>query len=397
MRTVRVLGGAFGLWLCVACGDTSSQNESTKPPDSGGSDSGGSDSGGGSDTAGKSGGSSTSGSSNGSGEIGDFVSQYAKATCELLGRCTWLFGLDLASCSAAFETALTEQVLDQHNEAIAEGRIDYHPEALAACIAQVESASCDEERFEKCRPVFVGKTKLGQACTIDSECEGYGQCKVDGACPGVCAPAAKLGEPCTRYNECEPGLECEGDTGVQLCVKTAKIGESCAETSCSGYAVCSDGTCVSRASLGASDQGGPCEVLSGPSCKPGLVCTTTLVDGDVVGRCQPKVASGAACTFSTPDPCPGGEYCHITSATGVKPATGTCTVSPKLGEECRYGMYNVTSCEIGQYCDTETKVCTAKGELGAACTSSASCSSNTCVAEKCVENLECEESKSERT
>jgi hypothetical protein len=393
MRTMRVLGGALGLWLCVACGDTSSKNESTLPPGSGGSESGG-----GSGNTGKSGGGSSSGSSSsGSGETGDFWRQYAKATCELLARCAALFVPDLASCSAALETALTEQVLEQQNQAIAEGRIDYHPDALAACIAQVKTASCDEERFEKCRPVFEGKTKLGQACTVDLECEDYGQCKVDGACPGVCAPAAKLGEACTRYNECEPGLECGGDTAAQTCQKTAKIGESCAEAGCSGYGVCREGTCVSRESLGQSEQGGPCEVVSGPSCKPGLVCTTTLVDGDVVGRCQPKVASGAACTFSTPDPCPEGEYCHITSATGEKPATGTCTASPKLGEECRYGTYNITSCEPGQYCDTETKVCAAKRELGAACSSSSQCSSNTCVADQCVENLECEESKSERT
>jgi hypothetical protein len=124
-----------------------------------------------------------------------------------------------------------------------------------------------------------------------------------------------------------------------------------------------------------------------------LVCTTALEGDEVVGRCQARVASGAACTYSTPDACPDGEYCRITSETGVKPATGTCQKSPKLGEECRWGTFYITSCDDEQYCDTDTKLCTAIHHLGEPCTSDDGCFSSTCVDGKCISRIECEASE----
>jgi hypothetical protein len=390
MRIIQGLGGALGLWLCVACGET----DNDEPKASGAASSGGSSAG----FGGKSGGSSQSegGSVVKDPPLDHYAESYARATCEVFSRCFGALVLDIPGCTESLKLAINEQAVPEIDEAIAAGRIDYHADKLAACVEQISTASCDEAAFEKCNDVFVGKTKLGEACTVDLECEGLGQCQVDGACPGTCAAAAKLGEPCSRFNSCQRGLKCSDST--QMCVATAKLGEACVYLGdCSGYALCHEGTCISRGSLDTSAEGGPCESLTGPGCQAGLVCTTALEGDEVVGRCQPKVASGAACTYSTPDACPDGEYCRITSETGVKPATGTCQKSPKLGEECRWGTFYSTSCDEEQYCDTDTTLCTSINHLDEACASDAGCFSDTCAGGKCVPRIECEVSERSAT
>ena len=124
-----------------------------------------------------------------------------------------------------------------------------------------------------------------------------------------------------------------------------------------------------------------------------MVCTTRVENGITVGSCQPRVKSGAACTYSTPDACPDREYCHITSEVGVKPATGTCAPLPGLGEECRYGALNLAPCGDGQFCDLDTKLCAESKHLGATCSGDQACYNGRCSAEgKCVALLECEKS-----
>jgi hypothetical protein len=218
-------------------------------------------------------------------------------------------------------------------------------------------------------------------------------------CPGSCAPAGKAGAACSTYNRCAPGLTCESD----LCVATAKLGEPCGtETECQGYGFCAGrdasaqgdtGTCVARSELATSGQDEPCEAFSEPLCKAGFVCTTKLDGEVVVGSCQKPVASGAACTYSTPDPCPRGEYCGITSAVGVKPATGACLPQPKVGEKCLFEGSRLATCESGSKCDVDSTLCVASSHLGGPCTNDSGCYSDTCVDGKCVPRVECEESE----
>lgn len=373
MRIIHVFSGCLGLWLCIACGDT----DENEPKASGASGSGG------------------SGNMGAPQPLDDYSELYARATCEVLSRCFAAIAPDIAACTEWLKLTFKEQASPEIDAAIAAGRIDYRASELAACVEQISSAACDETLFAQCNDVFVGKTKLGEACTVDLECEGLGQCHVDGACPGVCAPAAKLGEPCTRFNSCERGLKCSAST-PQTCVAPAKVGEPCANPGgCSGYALCHEGMCIARNSLGQSAEGGPCELLTGSNCRAGLVCTTTLEGAEVVGRCQPKVTSGAACTYSIPDACPEGEYCRITTETGVKPAMGSCQTSPKLGEECGWGVIYFTSCAEEQYCDIDTKLCTAVNHLGEPCAADRGCFSDTCVDGTCARRIECEASERE--
>jgi hypothetical protein len=307
-------------------------------------------------------------------------------------------------CTSFFERLFREQNFPSIATAVAEGRVQYHPEALAQCLDEVATGSCDIALLDFCPRVFMGTKNMGEACTLDLECVGQ-QCAVNGTCPGACAPLASLGDTCTNENRCEPELVCRIDAadGGGTCMKTAKLGEACSETvRCRGYAACSGldpavaddtGVCANRADLYTAKRDEPCDFAYGPFCEPSLVCTMRFEAGVSLGRCGPRAPSGGACALSSPDACPDSEYCRITSDSGVKPATGTCTPKPGLGEECRYGSFSSAPCADDQFCNLETKLCALSKHLGESCSIDDECYSNHCsAAGKCVTLLECEKS-----
>jgi hypothetical protein len=379
------------LWLALACSGGTSKNDATA---SGGQGSSGAGQG---QSSGATGGGAASVGPNA--PLTDYPRLYAAATCALLQRCLSQVSGEVEACTDSFELALREQVVPVLDQAVKEGRVAYNPKGLPACLAALEKASCDEVRYAECTGVFGGSKKAGESCVLDLECADQQQCAVSGMCPGSCAPAGKAGEACSTYNRCAPGLTCQSD----VCVATAKLGEPCGtKTPCQGYGFCSGrdataqgdtGTCVARSELATSGQDEPCEAFDEPLCKPGFVCTTRLDGEVVVGSCQKPVASGAACTYSTPDPCPRGEYCGITSALGVKPATGACQPQPKVGEPCLFEGSRLATCETGSKCDVESKLCIATSHLDGPCTKDGDCYSDTCVDGKCVPRVECEESE----
>jgi len=335
--------------------------------------------------------------------LDDFPQVYSDSICQLLTRCYSAVTTALSpDCSTFFERLFREQNFPAIATAVAEGRVQYHPEAVAACLDEVATGSCDIALLEFCPRVFVGSKTTGEACTLDLECVDQ-QCAVNGACPGACAPYAKLGAACTNENRCEPELTCQYDADGNTCASTAKLGETCSEAvRCRGYTTCSGldtavegdtGVCANRADLYTTKLDEPCDFAYGPFCEPSLVCTMRFEDGVSLGRCGPRVPSGSACALSSPDACPKTEYCRITSAAGVKPATGTCTPNPGLGEECRSDTYGIAPCPDDQFCNLDTKLCALSKHLDEACTIDDECYSNHCsAAGKCVTQLECEKS-----
>lgn len=390
MRPIGALCGISCVWLAVACSGGTSKNDATGS--------------GGQGSAGTGQGQSGSSTSGGASSVGpnapltDYPRLYAASTCVLLERCLSGVAAALGACTDSLELALREQVTPVLDQAVKEGRVAYNPKGLPICLAALEKASCDEVLFAECGGIFVGSKKTGESCVLDLECADQQQCAVNGMCPGSCTPAGTAGQACSTFNRCAPGLTCES----ALCVATAKLGEPCGtETKCQGYGFCSGrdaaaqgntGTCVARSELVTSGQDEPCEPFSEPLCKAGFVCTTKLEGDIVVGSCQKPVASGAACTYSTPDPCPEGEYCSITSAVGVKPATGACQPQPKVGETCLFEGSRLATCQSGSKCDVDSKLCVASSHLGEACSNDSGCYSDTCVEGKCVPRVECEES-----
>jgi hypothetical protein len=384
------VGVGAALWM-ASCSDATQPSPATASAGKGGQSSAGASSHGG--TAGL--GSSVA--------VDDFLRAYAGGACQLLLRCYAAAARAIpADCTTFFEVRLREQGFAHIEAAVGEGRIEYHGEAVARCIEEVSTASCDAALLPYCSRVFVGAKKTGEACTLDFECVGQ-QCVVDGACPGACAAPGALGAACTTENHCEPELTCLADAAGGKCVKTAAKDETCSKSvPCRGYTFCAGrdpevpedtGVCIDRAGLYTAKQGERCEAIREPMCEPGLVCTTQVEAGITVGSCQPRVASGSACTFSIPDACPDQEYCRITSETGVKPATGSCKPRPGLGEECRYGGFYIAPCGEDQFCNLDTTLCAENKHLDEPCTIDDECYSNRCSADgKCVALLECEKS-----
>jgi len=334
--------------------------------------------------------------------IEDFPQVYAEAVCQLLNRCyTAATALVPPRCASYFERLFREEGFQPLAVAVADGRVEYHAAAVPQCLEAIATASCDFVLEENCLAVFVGTKQAGEACTLDSECVEQ-ECVIGSSCPGVCAAPAALGEDCTS-RRCAPELACQtDDAGAPKCAQTAKLGEACsASLRCRAYGFCSGldpdddsdtGTCVERGSLTKAKLDEPCEPLREPLCGDDLVCTTRVENDITVGSCRPRVASGSACTYSTPDACPDDEYCRITSDVGVKPATGTCMPKPGLGEECRYGSLGAAPCADGQFCHPDSKLCAQSKHLDEACSIDRECFSTRCsAAGKCVPLTECEE------
>jgi len=117
------------------------------------------------------------------------------------------------------------------------------------------------------------------------------------------------------------------------------------------------------------------------------VFDTTTASGDT---CHAQLAPNAPCQLALPEQCPSGQYCDITSATGVKPLTGQCTNMHGLGESCSASAV-YTGCQPGQYCDSASALCAASKHQGEACSQNRDCLSNHCGSNgTCYYPLDCE-------
>jgi hypothetical protein len=400
-------------WLMVlgfvsACGGSSGSNGD--PPNSGGEDSGGSALGGSAAAGGSadSGGSAPRGGSSGAATGGtsvgpdatldDYSAAYTDVLCKVLGRCYPLAsGYAGQDCVAAYGPIIEDQLFGLIRPSIDAGTIVYHPEALPQCLRDWENASCDVASLDvpACDAVFTGTLARGTACQNDLECAGR-QCMVGDQCPGTCGELAQSNEPCSSDNACDNQLACRNGG----CVPTAKLGEACDENKpCRGYTYCytaptseiAAGICVVRTDVPGVLEGERCEIPE-RLCTDGLVCTVEVEGGTSISRCRAKVAASSACLYSFPDACPGGQYCNITTALGVKPAAGTCQPVPALGEQCIHGEIFSAPCAAGQLCDRESERCILGKRLNEACSANGECFSTHCSAEgECATELECEE------
>lgn len=383
----------------VACGGTDSNKGNSGG--AGGATSGGASSGGTSAGGAPKGGSSAVGSDT---PLADFPRVYAAALCRSFERCWTLFsdaagGID--GCTALVERVATEDIYANLQKAVEAGRVTYHPSELPGCLQALDAASCDEFDQTTCAGLFTGTTATGEACELDEECAGDAQCLVQDSCPGSCGRRASAGQPCTEQNACDAGLKCVTSDDAQTCVNPVKLGESCGPSvPCAGLLYCKasttatdgTGTCVSRAVGHTGEEGASCDGFGvEPLCEPGLTCSFVQENGESVGRCSPRATSGGACTYSAPDACPEGEYCHIDTELGVKPAAGTCQPQPKLGETCRYGTIWTAPCaETALLCHPDTDVCAVGKHIGETCTAAGECFNGDCTGGQCRSPLECE-------
>jgi len=193
-----------------------------------------------------------------------------------------------------------------------------------------------------------GKPKLnpGDACTATADCAS-GVCSsadhicCDSDCAGTCescvgTKTGKANGACNPLpagsnadNDCAPGATTCGTTGS--CDGNRKCAFAAATTPCTGSSSCS-----------------------------GSQLTTTPAACDGKGTCVPGTPAVSAC--------PGGVTCM--SATACLPSS--CSAD--------------TSCTSGSYCDLGTHTCTAKKDLGGACSGTNQCTSGFCADGVCCNN-----------
>ncbi len=151
-------------------------------------------------------------------------------------------GTDEASCEAE-TTASFRNMAGSIASSEKKGRLVYQGEKLAACLAHIRSASCQELNRTNhlsgvdCEPWIDPKVAAGGACATDGECiDGFCQ-KEPMAFEGRCQVHAGIGESCAEPARCRKGLACHGD--AKTCYQPQPEGAPC-----QGAGECASGRCV---------------------------------------------------------------------------------------------------------------------------------------------------------
>ncbi|WP_434419659.1 hypothetical protein [Nannocystis pusilla] len=232
------------------------------------------------------------------------------------------------------DACLAEQRCETVSELLELPNVELDPDAVAACIAALEAASCGElvaqglEIDPGCWQYLAGTLGEGEACHggIVSDCAPGLSCVFEGdACPGTCvAPPAPCGE-----GSCGADAFCAADG---TCQPRAALGEACDETkiafsnlsdrACAAGSHCEDSVCV--ADLGAGAQ---CGGLDVHACGDGACMCADLEDCDETAdfTCGPARGTGEACsgTFD----CAEGLFCDFH-------AGNRCAERGERGEAC---------------------------------------------------------------
>lgn len=287
------------------------------------------------------------GGEEGEGEGGDPAEALADAAIDYLNRCGIGF-TDPDSFGAQAEPILFESLFGDIEEAFraqllaqfASDAVTIDAGAVAACIAAIDAAPCDDDdpgEIDACDQAITGTLAEGDACAFDTECS-------DGL---SCFVAADAADDC---GSCEP---------------ESAEGESCVNRDCADDLDCIDNIC-------APEQGGGGQALFevGDACDPdgdecelfdtGLACVDNGAGGN---ECVPAVIVqvGETCDTGTRQ-----RYCEnsasvsfcVDDGTGV----GECTDRPGPGEEC---LLTLLCDQTIAVCDQGT--CEAGGAAGDGC------------------------------
>ncbi|HEU5059708.1 MAG TPA: hypothetical protein VFU21_24420 [Kofleriaceae bacterium] len=231
------------------------------------------------------------------------------AACDFFSRCLAPFEEGQCESNPPFTFFGDDSRFNENAiaEAIEAGRVEYHPEGLADCLAFFRDSSCNElfessgEFLDRC-PILAGTAGDGEDCVVDAECATpHAVCSEDALCSMFDACCVRGCVPPSP-----PGGECRDNDGTLLC----QPGDHCVD-----YGE-PTGTCQN------GEDGAPCEQF-GNNCDPGFWCED--------GSCRPEVESGAPCYDN--DMCPGAETCLGNELDGGKIAW-VCGRSDREGDRC---------------------------------------------------------------
>lgn len=127
-------------------------------------------------------------------------------------------------------------LLPQTQASIEAGRLEYHGDVAADCVAKTEAAACGEGDPGEflggpgCGDPFEGLVANGEACDHDDECvSNYCEEQFDDMgmpIGGTCGTLPGMGDACTF--ECAEGLFCEfGPMGMPTCQPLLSNGSEC--------------------------------------------------------------------------------------------------------------------------------------------------------------------------
>ena len=142
-------------------------------------------------------------------------------------------GTDVASCVAGLDGEASF-LLANVAASVEQGRIIYHGDKLAECIAEMKNRSCEQAKMppgdkditQLCAPAFEPQVPIGGACTEFWDCIG-GWCAGDfGDLNDRCIPLQPVGGDCDEGPECQSGMCDEEDRVCEA--RPAGSGNICA-------------------------------------------------------------------------------------------------------------------------------------------------------------------------
>jgi len=380
MRWGSLLAFACALGLASACGD--SNDDPFQGGDAGQAGETGQGDAGDGNTPG--------GGGTGSVALDALPAELARVFCDVISTCFGTFTeiIPQPECEPNLENQFRNGDFFVLEDAVEAGRVTYDGARVPACLRSFEALGCDvlsQRNADVCEEAVTGTVPLGEACSIDAECEGAAFCAVADACPGVCAAPRGVGETCASDGECESGLNCD----AELCAARATAGEACGGPDapecqiglfCTGATDTAPGTCAQTSTLTSRQAGEDCDAMALELCEPGLSCVFAglmLLTPSYV--CRAKSASGDACRRGFPEPCPDGEYCE--DALPLDDSDGLCVPLPGVGDTCLAADNRPLRCEVGLVCANE--VCATRKGNGGSCSEAVECYSERCTNGRC--------------
>ena len=367
-RAIRVAALAIVLAACGA-----SERSDRGGNERGGSQTGGDSGTGGSGLAGTAGGGGStnggnagsgaasanggaSGSSAGSGSTGRSLGEaclaYMGAYCRRTAECSGDTYTDPYPCSGVCPDAIS-----------APGSMRT-VDSVFACAEAYATWPCEDALANRPQPCATpGTRQIGETCKFSPQCESL-TCKFTNSFCGICARNVGENEDCTAPDvECSPGFLCSDgvcrpNRGVmqpgEPCASFAECdqldsfcnaqgicelypgeNQSCvARNHCRSEFYCAVADHVCRPAPGPNEACGSDAHTSVPSCRAGLLCTSTM--SAVPGTCiEPTiVAIGGDCTASSTR-CAEGATCACDDS--VTCTQKHCGLTRLLGESCGDG------------------------------------------------------------
>lgn len=184
---------------------------------------------------------------------------------------------------------------------------------LSQCVAELQNESCTQLANRMAADTlcsYPGGLPDGAGCVADLQCKSM-RCSGSFSACGVCQATAKLGASCATTT-CEPGAKCVSSK----CVAAPKVGDACTaateSTACGFVLDCVANKCAIPTSSGTVS----------PVVGVGSPCGTDVADCDSTSYCS-ATTSKCVATLPVGSPCKDNEECGLAKCLS---ATGKCGV-----------------------------------------------------------------------